>query len=412
MSKSAAGPRSAWRQTAQAVAHRLVHRVLPLRLRLQRRTARRGYARLLAAYRLHYLQQRLRFPDGVSYRLAGIDAVAPGVNAYRLQSPAGVRHHAGQTLLLSWQNEAREVEDFLRVRGWDPRMPVRALSAGSAYAPGRWHRLELGQALQTLIDVRDASGELPARHGSAEAALPALPRLHARSYSITAIEDTPQGEVIEILVTLVEDLATGASRPGRCSGYLSRRGPQDVVRGWPLDFPMTLGADPRAMAPLLIVATGIAAAGPLFEYESLRSKRPLWLVLGLRAAAVDQPYQRRLLDFAQRHPGSRIDVALSREDAPALGVAPSGTEMPSNIHWHGRCHVQDVLRAQGRRWAGLIAGGGDTVVVGHTSMGGAVQEVLRQQMSVHGLVPDAEGAVHLQRALEDALRLQYSLSGR
>lgn len=406
MSESAAVPRSAWRQSAQAVGHRLVHKLLPLSLRLQRRMARSGYARLLAAYRLHYLQQRLRFPVGVPYRLLGIEAVAPGVNAYRLQSPAGVRHHAGQTVLLEWHNEAREVEDFLRARGWEARTPVRALSAGSSYSPGRWHQLELGQALRTLIDVRDAASDRSQSPVPAPLALSTLPRLHGRSYSITGIEHTPQGEVIEILVTLVEDLKTGASRPGRCSGYLSRLMPDDVVRGWPLDFPMTLGPDPRANVPLLMVSTGIAAAGPLFEYESLRSRRPLWLVLGLRVAEADQAYQQRLLDFAQRHPGSRIDVALSRDDAPALLAGPS------NVHWHGRCYVQDVLRAQGRRWADLVAGGGDTIVVGHTGMGSAVQEVLRQQMCAHGLAPDAQGAAHLQRKLEDALRLQYSLSGR
>lgn len=389
----------AWAQHARVALHHVARRVLPLTLGLRQRHARSGYERLLMAYRLDFLRQHRDFPEGVPYTLLGRQAVAPGAWAYRLRAPAGVRHDGGDVLLLRWRNADDEVQALLDRLGWRGDETLRLCGASSAFTPGRWQRLDVRRALRELIDLRAALDAGALQRLPASAPLPpeelaAWPRMQPRSYSLSAIDAGASGEEIEIIVSdVAEHGADGRTRPGRCTGHLARLQPGDTLRGWPLAFPLTL-QPPHATAdaPLLIVATGIAAAGPLLELQHVPAQRPVWLLCGLRQADGAQPFTRRLLDAAAARPGLRLDIALSRDAAPASAAA---------AHWHGYCRVQDVLRAQSARLQALLDAGGDIVVIGHTGMGDALRALLRERVGAAALVQ-----------LEHALRVQYSLSGR
>ena len=394
---------------ATLAGHHLAHRLLPLVLRWRRRRAS-GWNRLLLDYRLHFLHQRQAWPRGVDYRLVHASWLAPDVRALQLAAPPGVVHHPGQTLLLHWQNDEAEVQAWLQRLGAAAEQPVRLRSASSAFDPGRLVRSTLAAALRAHLDLRAAEA-LPAP-ASVQAALAHWPRTEPRSYSITGVDRRPDGDRVEILVSRVR-LENG--REGPCSGWLLRLQPgppgapgTPALRGWPLDFPLRI--EPAAAAPLLVVATGIAVAGPLFELAA--SRRPLWLVCGLRDADPGLPLPQRLLAFAADHPQARIDVALSRAPGWQARAPLPLQPLPANVHVSGHCRVQQVLQGHRARLLAHHQAGGDTVVTGHTSMGAAVQTTLREAWQAAGLVADAAAALQLQQQLEDSLRLQYALSGR
>jgi len=398
----------AWAQHARVALHHVARRVLPLTLGLRQRYARSGYERLLMAYRLDFLRQHQAFPEGVPYTLLWRQRVAPAAWAYRLRAPAGVRHEPGDVLLLRWRNADDEVQALLDRLGWRGDERLRLRGASSAFTPGRWHPVDARRALRDMIDLRAAveagALERPVSMPS-PAQLAAWPRIQPRSYSLSAIEPGASGEEVEIVVSdAAVSGADGTSRLGRCTGHLARLRAGETLRGWPLSFPLTL-QPPHATAstPLLIVATGIAAAGPLLELQHVPAQRPVWLLCGLRHADMAQAFTRRLLAAAAARPGLRLDIALSRDAAPA--EARTG-------HWHGHCRVQDVLRAQSARLQALLEAGGDIVVIGHTSMGDALRALLREHLrSSRRAASEAEAAAQLVR-LEHALRVQYSLSGR
>jgi len=399
----------AWSQAARGALRRVAHPLMPLALGLRMRWSRSGYERLLMAYRLDFLRQYKAFAQGAPYTLLDRRPVAPLAQAYRLRAPPGVRHEPGDVLLLRWRNGDDEVQALLARLGWRGDEPLWLRGAGSAFMPVRARQVDARTALRELIDLR-AAVEAGALDGPAADAPPrpqdlaGWPRLQPRSYSLSAIEAGAQGEVIEIIVSEVADPSAAAGgRPGRCTGHLARSLPGETLYGWPLAFPLTL-QPPHAGAdtPLLIVATGIAAAGPLLELPALPARRPVWLLCGLRRADTAQPFTRRLLDAAAARPGLRLDIALSRDDAPAGTAA----------QWHGRCRVQDVLRREAARLRSLLDAGGDIVVIGHTSMGEAVRAVLRELLVATGRAADEAQAGARLAQLERTLRVQYSLSGR
>ncbi len=393
---------------------RSLNRLLPLMLDARGRWAKSGYERLLAAYRLDYLRQQRRQPAGVPYRLLRVDDVAPGAKAYCLQAPPGVEHDSEDTLLLRWQNADDEVQAVLDRQRWRGDEPLRLRDGHSAYAPGGWLHSDVRHVLRDLIDLRSLP---PIALPGPVSGVGHWPRQRPRSYSVSGVEHRPDGDRVEIVVSEVwtdagdsppggpsSGPAAGApQRLGRCCGYLARLRPGDELRAWPLAAPLTLQRPQAgAAAPLLVVTTGIAAAGPLGSLPRVPAARPVWLLCGLRRADTEQPFVQRLLAATAR-PGLRLDMALSRDDAPA--VAPPG------VAWHARQRVQDVLAGQTEAVAALLAAGGDIVVIGHTSMGDSVRAWLRSLLrQTEGLVDEAAAQAALQR-LEAELRVQYSLSG-
>lgn len=423
------------------LAHRALHGVLPLTLALRRLKAD-GYQRQLIDYQRDFLRLLRNHPHGVEYQLLACDQVTPYSRAYRLLAPPGVLHNCGDTLLLDWCNTETEVQSLLRTRGWSASQPVRLRTASSAFRPGSWVTTELGAALREHVDIRSPAPVfcLSSQPGSKDSATPqgarlnlaaALarlsaaqdvspesvlaqqPRIKPRSYSVTNIEQSSSGEVVEILVSDVSDTlmdVDGEEKQvaGRSSGYLANLQPnRDVLRGWPLNFPLSIKPQGASQAPLLVVATGIAAAGPLCELQAHRSHRPVWLVCGIRHYEAGQPFLSRLLDFAASWPDCRLDIALSRGGAPAEQGG-----LPRNCFWHGYRRVQGVLDTERERFRGHYAHDGDTVVIGHTSMGAAVQTWLRQFFIADGHAGDEQAAAEHLRALESTLKVQYSLSGR
>ncbi len=434
--------------------HRILHVGLPLWLDV-RQALVGGYERLLAQYQRDFLRRQREFPSGVPYRLLSADPVAAHSTAYRLLAPPGLRHRCGEVLLMRWRNSDAEVQALLRARGWKADQRVRLRSASSVFRPGAWLSSDLASALREHVEIRlpasamgrahghhEAGGAAPAsepplglaaalerddpsRRLSAESVLAAQPRIAPRSYSICGIERSAAGEVVELLVSEVTEQVraadgTTACLPGRCTGYLTRLPRREAtVHGWPLAFPLRLDPDGQpdgeGSRPLLIVATGIAAAGPLCELESAETEapagngngRPLWLVCGLRSFDPAQPYVRRLLAFAARRPAARVDLALSRDAAPARTA-----ELPDNCVLHAMSRVQDVLERERARLRDHFQAGGDTVVIGHQSMGTAVQAWLKRFLAAEYRLPGLDAAAERLRALENSLRVQYSLSGR
>ena len=423
------------------LAHRALHAALPLSLALRRLRAD-GYQRQLIDYQRDFLRHLRDYPDGVEYRLLDTLQVTPHSRAYHLLAPPWAVHQCGDTLLLDWCNSEIEVQSFLVACGWPAAQLVRLRTASSAFRPGYWLTTDLYTALREHVEIRSlaavfstASGsqeaELDASNGarlnlaaalaglssaqdvSPETVLARQPRIKPRSYSITDVERSPSGEVVEILVSDVSDTfidADGTEQQvaGRCSGYLARLRPnQDVIRGWPLDFPLTLEVQDAPNAPLLVIATGIAAGGPLCELQAHRPNRPLWLVCGVRHYEAKQPLLSRLLDFAAGWPDCRLDIALSRDVVPA-----EQADLPHNCFWHGHSRVQEVLDTERERFSQHVEQGGDTVVIGHTSMGTAIQDWLRGFFISSGYAGDEAAAAKRLRSLESTLKVQYSLSGR
>ena len=423
------------------LTHRVLHWILPLVLDL-RSVAADGYQRQLLAYQRDFLRRLRDYPAGVEYRLLESSQVTPHSRAYRLLAPAGVKHQCGDTLLLHWYNTETEVQSLLAARGWSASHRVQLRTASSAFRPGSWLTTELHTALREHIEIRSPATAFcpPSGHQDAEgaarnrsplnlaAALARLspeqgilpesvlahqPRIKPRSYSVTDIERSPSGEVIEILVsdvseTVIDVDGTEQRLAGRGSGYLASLRPnQDVIRGWPLDFPLTLKAHGASDAPLLLIATGIAAGGPLCELQAYRPNRSLWIVCGVRHYATGQPFLHRLLNFAAGRPDCRLDIALSRDTVPSKQAC-----LPSNCFWHGYSRVQGVLDTEHERFRWHFEQGGDTVVIGHASMGEAVQDWLRGFFVSGGYASDARVAAELLQSLESTLKVQYSLSGR
>ncbi|MFT7723814.1 MAG: hypothetical protein QM788_13460 [Roseateles sp.] len=374
----------------------LARQALPLLLRARRRLTRDAYARLLHGYRLDFLQARRAWPAGIAWRLLDVRQMTPQARAYRLQAPPGLRHRPGDVLLLQWHNGDADVQALLARTGWPADAPVRLPGGGSAFLPAPPVQGRLADVLREHLDFRGAAP--PPASQMPQAWLAALPRPQPRSYSISGLAATPQGEVVEIIVS---DVAGGT---GRCSGHLARLRPGiDAVRGWPLAFPLHLAAG--GSAPLLVVATGIAAAGPLHELGRA-PPRPLWLVVGLRELAAGQPFVQRLLDFAAAHPACRLDLALSRADA-----GPPPAALPPNVFLHARARVQQVLAAEQARWTAHADAQGHAVLIGHARMGADVQAWLAQWLVASGRAADAAAAQQRLRRMERSLTLQYSLSG-
>jgi sulfite reductase alpha subunit-like flavoprotein len=144
----------------------------------------------------------------------------------------------------------------------------------------------------------------------------------------------------------------------------------------------------------------------VFELEAHEAGGPVWLVVGLRHFDLTQPYTRRLVAHAAAHPGTRLDIAVSRDTTPSAGG------LPPNVHLHGHARVQDVLQAEHARFDRHLRDGGNTVVMGHTRMGAEVQAWLRGRFVAAGLAADAAAATAMQAQFEATLRVQYSLSGR
>jgi len=434
---------------------RALNTLLPLVQSWRGTRTRDAYQALLVAYQRDYLAKRRRFPAGVPYRVLSRQDVAPGTQAYRLQAPAGVSHHCGNTLVVNWRNRGQEVEALLAGRGWDGNAPMRFRTASSPLAPGAWIEAPLRQILTQHLDLRvpyagdmahshshdhhDHDDHGPAGHRPPQPTLAASlaqadpggrlspqtvlahqARHHAflqpRSYSLSGIDRPAGGEVVEILVSQVSDTVLDPADqlqvlPGRASGYLASLEPgRDVLHAWPLAFPMSLAPHQHPAPPLLVIATGIAAAGPLCEWQAQEATHPgraFWLLCGLRRFDPGQPYLNRLLDFAAARPACRLDIALSRDAAPATG-AP----WPANVVFHDHSRVQDVLARQPDRFHAHYQAQGDVAVIGHQSMGAAIQDWLKQWFLQTGLAADADAAGGLLRGMEKALRVQYSLSGR
>jgi sulfite reductase alpha subunit-like flavoprotein len=425
--------------------HRLLRPLLPWVLPLRRVLTQSGYDRLHLAYQRDFLRRQKAYPGGVPYQLLSTALVAPGVRAYRLRAQVGVRHHGGNTLLVRWHNQDAELRALLRVTGWSGAQLVRLRTASSPLSPGAWITTTLTTMLRDHLEIRQPSAALlnhlnlatppvkPGWHLSAviaqadtswltpEQLATWQPRLQPRSYSISAIERlADRGEIVEILVSQVEETyAQGngglSTVLGRCCGYLASLEPgRDRLYAWPLAFPLTLAThryartsrtQPPSQPPLLVIATGIAAAGPMLELQELESQRPLWMIVGIRHFDPQQPFLQRLLHFANARPAMRLDLALSRDPEPAWDAL-------TNIAWHGHQRVQDVLSKQHARFQAHFNAAGDTVVIGHTSMGASVQHWLQDFFQSHTLATTPQEAASLLRRLEGQLRVQYSLSGR
>jgi hypothetical protein len=318
-----------------------------------------------------------------------------------------VRHQPGDVLLVRWTNAEHDVATTLADLALDGGRTVSVSTASSGYDPGRVVTSSLADVLTQVIDLAGA----PGAHSNL-ARLPDLrrwPRLTTRTYTVTDIVQHGTGETVEILVSHRRSRPAGSEWVGSgCRGYWARSTPGQEVRAWPAAG--VLSVDLAGAPPVLVVATGIAAAGPLFEHRCLAAARragPLWLVMGLGEFAPHQPWQWRVLDHVAAHPGSRLDIALSRDDSPGY---PHPMPVPSQVTWFGHSRVHDVLTIRRDDVATHLHGGGAVAVIGHDAMGSRVRFWLRGLIESQWTPGEPGRAEALLRSWESDRRVQYSLS--
>ncbi|MCG8316989.1 MAG: hypothetical protein MI976_27545 [Pseudomonadales bacterium] len=409
-----------------------MRRLLPLYLALQKRRVKDAYRKILIEYQLSFLQRTNAYPDGVPYHLISKERVDDSIERIRFQSPIGVQHQAGDTLLLRWQNTEDESKQLIDHMSWDGDQQVHFWTQGSAMNPSRRILCSLREALQQYFEIRTPSvallqhlDESPDTASLRNLSKPCAPevflqhqkQIKARSYSVTDIKAGPngQGEIIEILFSDVADTLQDSggqtiSLLGRSTAYIHSLTPSEsVVRGWPLRFPLRIHPYDRTNnnTPILLISTGIAVAGPILEWSLHCTNRPLWIVLGLRQLDQTQRWLPPVLDRIRDHPNVQLDLALSRADS-----VQHSDDLLEKVGVYGQQRVQDLLTAQSAKLQDHLANDGQIIIIGHTSMGLSVQHWLKQFLLTQALVQSMDAADNKLRQMEQTLQIQYSLSGR
>ncbi len=288
---------------------------------------------------------------------------------------------------------ASEIAERAEERGWSTLLPYDTIDRQSPQDFARWGRA-LAQALKLdfelhrtpsvprtwslqLISRRDYGADVQASTAILRFALPKqsfLSRLTGRVFPRFEAGDLiavlPQGSSLPRFYSLASGTKDGfleicvrKQAGGLCSGQLTALEPGDQIQAFVRHNP---GFRPqRGRKPVVLIGAG-TGIGPLAGFaRSNRARRPMHLYFGTRHPASDALYSDELRQWREDGHLASVSTAFSRSSTPA--------------------YVQDVLRADAGKLAGLIASGGQVLVCGGRDMAAGVAAALSDILAPHGL---------------------------
>ncbi|MFF0203754.1 molybdopterin-dependent oxidoreductase [Streptomyces sp. NPDC005017] len=212
-----------------------------------------------------------------------------------------------------------------------------------------------------------------------------LGRLQPRMYSISSSPLTDPGLVsLTVSVVRYENLA-GRARQGVCSPFLA-----DAEPGTPVPVRVQraphfrVPADPSVPAVMVGPGTGVAPFVGFLEERRARGHRaPNWLFFGEQHRATDFYYEEELSGFLADGTLTRLDTAFSRDQ-------------------RAKVYVQDRMREHGPLLWSWLQDGAHFYVCGDASrMAKDVDRALRDVVSVHGGLDEAESAAYVKQLAAD-----------
>ncbi len=288
---------------------------------------------------------------------------------------------------------ASEIAERAEEAGWSALLPFDTIDRQSPQDFARWGRA-LAQALKLefelhhtpsiprtwslqLISRRDYGADVQAATAILRFALPQrsfLSRLTGRVFPRFEAGDLiavlPQGSSLPRFYSLASGTKDGfleicvrKQAGGLCSGQLTALEPGDQIQAFVRRNP---GFRPqRGSKPVVLIGAG-TGIGPLAGFaRSNRARRPMHLYFGTRHPASDALYSEELRQWHEEGHLASVSTAFSRSSTPA--------------------YVQDVLRADAGKLAGLIVSGGQVLVCGGREMATGVAAALADILAPHGL---------------------------
>ncbi|KUJ68555.1 reductase [Streptomyces albus subsp. albus] len=332
-------------------------------------------------------------------------------------SETPLRYEAGDALAVQPVNRSELVTEWLAETGLDAGATVQVRGAGDMpFAEALLRHLDITRITPELLrfaadrardrrELRkllrpDNKGELARwcwgrqavdvvaefgiRAGAREWA-EVLGRLRPRLYSISSSPLTdPHLVSLTVSVVRYENLA-GRSRQGVCSPFLA-----DAEPGTPVPVRVQRAphfhppADPATPAVMVGPGTGIAPFMGFLEERRARGHRaPNWLFFGEQHRATDFYYERELAAFLAEGTLTRLDTAFSRDQRAKL-------------------YVQDRMREHGPLLWSWLRDGAHFYVCGDASrMAKDVDLALREIVTVHGGLDEAEAAAYVKQLAAD-----------
>lgn len=290
---------------------------------------------------------------------------------------------------------AHDVARAAEAKGWSEFLPMATIDRQSPQEFARWGQ-ELGEAIGhplelshspaiarlhplTLISRRDYGGDMQAPAAILRFALPKagiMSRLTGRGFPRFSPGDLlgilPQGSSVPRFYSLASGRRNGfleicvSRHPGGlCSGQLLDLAPGDEVQGF---IRHNAGFRPsRSRKPVILIGAG-TGIGPLAGLaRNNRTKRAMHLWFGVRHPDSDLFYEQELREWQEDGRLASVNTAFSRGPL--------------------RVYVQDALRNDAKRIAGLIEGGADILVCGGRDMAAGVAEALSDILMPTGLSP-------------------------
>ncbi|GHE08384.1 molybdopterin-dependent oxidoreductase [Streptomyces alanosinicus] len=326
-------------------------------------------------------------------------------------------YEAGDALAVHPVNRPELVTEWLAVTGLDADATVQVLGPGAVpFAEALLRHLDITRVAPGLLrfaadrtrDPRelrkllrpDNKGELArwswgrqavdvlAEFGiraGAQEWTDLLGRLQPRLYSICSSPLTDP-HLVSLTVSVVRyENPAGRPRHGVCSPFLA-----DAEPGTPVPVRVQRAphfrppADPATPAVMIGPGTGIAPFMGFLEERRARGHRaPNWLFFGEQHRASDFYYEEELTAFLAEGTLTRLDTAFSRDQ-------------------RAKVYVQDRMREHGPQLWSWLRDGAHFYVCGDASrMAKDVDRALRDIVTVHGGLDEAEAAAYVEQLAAD-----------
>lgn len=288
---------------------------------------------------------------------------------------------------------AADIAQTADEKGWNTLVPFDTVDRQSPQDFARWGQ-DLARALGTdfelnhlpvrpktwalsLVSRRDYGASVQATTVILRFALPKASiwqRLTGGAFPRFAAGDLvgilPEGSELPRFYSLASGTKDGfleicvrKQQGGLCSGQLTALEPGQTVTAFVRGNPGFRPA--RGKKPVILIGAG-TGIGPLAGFARANTARkPMYLYFGTRHPASDALYAEELSDWKDDGRLSAVSTAFSRTANPA--------------------YVQDILRKDAARIAGLIAAGGQVLVCGGREMAAGVAGALCDILGPQGL---------------------------